>query len=112
MRTRKKELEAIADVLEQEHHDVVYLAEIIWKMIDDMRRDRDLYVVGVNYKGVGQFLFGPYESDTMATKDFEGRGNIRSIGQGDTAKVFKLLVPTKIFEPGEEQVQGDLFDIR
>ena len=57
MRTRKKELEAIADVLEQEHHDVVYLAEIIWKMIDEMRRERELYVVGVNYQGVGQFLF-------------------------------------------------------
>lgn len=111
MRTRKKELEAIADVLEQEHHDVVYLAEIIWKMVDEMRRDRDLYVVGMNYKGVGQFLFGPYESDTMATKDFEGRGNLRALKQGDTAKVFKLLAPTKVFSDDDE-IQGDLFDTR
>jgi hypothetical protein len=111
MRTRKKELEAIADVLEQEHHDVVYLAEIIWKMIDEMRRERELYVVGVNYHGVGQFLFGPYESETMATKDYEGRGNIRALKQGDTARVFKVFAPTKLFADTDE-VQGDLFDMR
>jgi hypothetical protein len=111
MRTRKKEIEAIADVLEQEHHDVVYLAEIIWKMIDDMRRNREMYAVGVNYQGVGQFLFGAYESETMATKDYEGRGNIRALKQGDTARVFKLLAPTNVFTDSDE-VQGDLFDIR
>ena len=110
MRTRKKELDAIADVLEKEHHDVVYLAEIIWKMLDDMRRDRDVYVVGVNYQGVGQFLFGPYESEAMATKDFEGRGNIQALKQGDVAKVFKVLAPTKIFN--DTPIQGDLFDTR
>ena len=110
MRTRKKELDAIADVLEKEHHDVVYLAEIIWKMLDDMRRDRDVYVVGVNYQGVGQFLFGPYESEAMATKDFEGRGNIQALKSGDVAKVFKVLAPTKIFN--DTPIQGDLFDTR
>jgi hypothetical protein len=110
VRTRKKELDAIADVLEQEHHDVVYLAEIIWKMLDDMRRDRDVYVVGVNYQGVGQFLFGPYESEAMATKDFEGRGNIQALKSGDVAKVFKVLAPTKIFN--DTPIQGDLFDTR
>ena len=110
MRTRKKELDAIADVLEQEHHDVVYLAEIIWKMLDDMRRERDVYVVGVNYQGVGQFLFGPYESEAMATKDFEGRGNIQALKSGDVAKVFKVLAPTKIFN--DTPIQGDLFDTR
>ena len=111
MRTRKKELEAIADVLEQEHHDVVYLAEIVWKMIDDMRRDRELYAVGVNYQGVGQFLFGPYESVAMAAKDYEGRGNIRALKAGDVARVFKVLAPTKVFTDGDD-IQGDLFDIR
>lgn len=110
MRTRKKELEAIADVLEQEHHDVVYLAEIVWKMIDDMRRDRELYVVGVNYQGVGQFLFGAYESQAMATKDFEGRGNIQALKSGDVARVFKVLAPSKIFD--DTPIQGDLFDTR
>jgi len=110
MRTRKKELEAIADVLEQEHHDVVYLAEIVWKIIDDMRRDRELYVVGVNYQGVGQFLFGPYESQAMATKDYEGRGNIQALKSGDVARVFKVLAPSKIFD--DTPIQGDLFDTR
>lgn len=111
MRTRKKELSTIADILEKEHHDVEYLAEILWKMIDDMRRDREVYVVGVNYQGVGQYLFGGYESETMAIKDYEGRGNIRALKTGDTAKVFKLLAPTKIFDETQEY-QGDLFDIR
>lgn len=111
MRTRKKEISAIADVLEKEHHDVEYLAEIIWKMIDDMRREREVYVVGVNYQGVGQFLFGCYESEAMAIKDYEGKGNIRALKAGDTARVFKLLAPTKIFNDTQEY-QGDLFDIR
>lgn len=111
MRTRKKEISAIADVLEKEHHDVEYLAEIIWKMIDELRRDREVYVVGVNYQGVGQFLFGGYESEAMARKDFSGNGNIRALKSGDTARVFKLLAPTKIFDDAQE-IQGDLFDIR
>ena len=47
----------------------------------------------------------------MATKDYEGRGNIRALKTGDTARVFKLLAPTKVFADSDE-VQGDLFDIR
>lgn len=111
MRTRKKELEAIADVLEKEHHDVLYLAEILWKIIDDYRRDREVYVVGVDYQGVGQHLFGTYESQAQAMKDYEGRGNIRALKSGDTAKVFKVLAPTKIFDE-DIKYQGELFDIR
>ena len=111
MRTRKKEIEAIVNVLSQEHNDVYELADTVWKMIDDYRRERDIYVVGVNYNGVGQFLFGTYESETTAQKDADGRGNIKALSPGDTYKIFRVLAPTKLFDD-TQHVQGDLFDIR
>lgn len=110
MRTRKKELDAISDALSRPAESVDDLAKDVWDLIDSYRRERDVYVVGVNYQGVGQFLFGPYESENMATKDFEGRGNIQALKAGDVAKVFKVLAPTKIFD--DTPIQGDLFDTR
>lgn len=110
MRTRKKEMDMIADMLSRPAESVDDLAKDIWDYIDNSRRERDVYVVGVNYEGVGQFLFGPYESETMATKDIEGRGNIKALKQGDIGKVFKVLAPTRIFD--DTPVQGDLFDTR
>lgn len=110
MRTRKKELDAISDALSRPAESVDELAKDVWDLIDSYRRDRDVYVVGVNYQGVGQFLFGPYESEAMATKDFEGRGNIKALKSGDVAKVFKVLAPTKLFD--DTPIQGDLFDAR
>lgn len=110
MRTRKKELDAISDALSRPAESVDDLAKDVWDMIDSNRRERDVYVVGVNYQGVGQFLFGPYESEAMATKDFEGRGNIHALRDGDIAKVFKVLAPSKIFN--DTPIQGDLFDTR
>jgi hypothetical protein len=46
----------------------------------------------------------------MATKDFEGRGNIQALKSGDVARVFKVLAPSKIFD--DTPIQGDLFDTR
>lgn len=109
MRQRKKEMDALIKLLEQPAESVDDLAEDVWKLIDDSRRERDVYVLGINYNGVGQFLFGPYESEAMARKDIEGRGNVRGLGTGDTGKVFKVLVPTDIF-PKDEQI--DMFDLR
>lgn len=110
MRTRKKELDAIADMLSREAESVDDLAKDIWDFVDKSRRERDVYVVGVNYEGVGQFLFGPYESENMALKDMEGRGNIQGLRKGDIGKVFKVLAPTRIFS--DTPIQGDLFDSR
>jgi hypothetical protein len=110
MRTRKKELDAICDALSRPAESVDDLAKDVWDLIDSYRRDRDVYVVGVNYQGVGQFLFGPYESHAMATKDYEGRGNIQALKSGDVARVFKVLAPTKTFS--DTPIQGDLFDTR
>lgn len=103
-------MDAIVRLLEQEHEDVEELAESIWKLVDDARRDRDIWVVGVNYDGVGQFLFGTYESEATARKDIEGRGNIKGLRKGDIGKVFKVLTPTKIFD--DEPTQGELFDLK
>ena len=110
MKTRKKELDAICDALSRPAESVDDLAKDVWELIDSYRRDRDVYVVGVNYQGVGQFLFGPYESQAMAVKDYEGRGNIQPLKSGDVARVFKVLAPTKTFS--DTPIQGDLFDSR
>jgi hypothetical protein len=110
VRTRKKELDAISDALSRPAESVDDLAKDVWDLIDSYRRERDVYVVGVNYQGVGQFLFGPYESEAMANKDFEGRGNIQALKSGDVAKVFKVQAPSKIFS--DTPIQGDLFDTR
>jgi hypothetical protein len=109
MRQRKKEMDALIKLLEQPAESVDDLAEDVWKLIDNARRERDVYVLGMNYNGVGQFLFGPYESEAMARKDIEGRGNVRGLGTGDTGKIFKVLVPTDNF-PKDEQI--DMFDLR
>ena len=109
MRQRKKEMDALIKLLEQPAESIDDLADDVWKLIDNARRERDVYVIGVNYNGVGQFLFGTYESKAMAQKDIEGRGNIRGVGTGDKGKVFKVLVPTDVF-PKEEQI--DMFDLR
>lgn len=95
-------------MLEQEHHDVYELADNVWKLIDDLRRDRDLFVVGVNYVGVGQFLYGTYDSKSMAEKDLSGNGNIRALRTGDTGRVFQVNSPSKMldYEPLE------LFDLK
>lgn len=97
MRTRKKELERIADMLSQPAESVEQLAEDVWKMIDNMRKERDVFVVGVMYNGVGQFLFGPYESQANAVKDIEGRGSLKGLRPGDTGRVFKVLEPQIMF---------------
>lgn len=107
MRQRKKEIEQLEKLLEQPADSVEELASDIWELVDNLRRGREVYVVGVNYVGVGQFLFGPYESDTLAAKDIEGRGNIRALRAGDYGKVFKVLAPTSIF-PDNTQETLDL----
>ncbi len=99
MRTRKKELDAIAKLLEQEHEDVEDLAESIWKLVDEQRRGRELWVVAVRMDGMN-FLYGAYESEATARKDVES-GRIKSVGTKDLYMIMKLLSPNKIFESTE-----------
>lgn len=107
MRQRKKELDGIVSVLEREHEDVYDLAETIWKMVDEYRRDRELWVVAARHLGIN-FLYGPYESEATAKKDVE-RGSIQAIDKDDRYMILKLLSPSKIFE---DIGQGTLFDVR
>lgn len=104
MRERKKEMDKLVDLLSQPAESVDELASDVWELIDTLRRGRECYVVGVQYNGVGQFLFGPYESETVARKDFEGRGNIRGLASGDFGKVFRVLAPTNIFPEPQQQL--------
>lgn len=103
MRTRKKELDKIVKLLEQEHEDVHELAEQVWKLVDELRREREVFVVGVNYQGVGQFLYGMYESKAVAEKDCSGKGNLKALADGDTYRIFNVLKP---------EIQSELFDSR
>ena len=111
MRTRRKEIERIADMLSEQHSDVEDLAEQVWRMIDQMRREREVYVVGVNYAGVGQFLFGPYDSRNAAETDLSGRGAVRSLSEQDTFRIFRGLSYSELAKQiGDEQ--QELFDLR
>lgn len=107
MRQRKKEIDSLTSVLESEHHDVDALASDIWKLIDNARRDRDVWVVAVRMDNLN-FLYGPYESEATAKKDVE-LGSIQSVGSTkDKYMILKLLSPSKIFE----STNPTLFDIR
>lgn len=107
MRTRKKELDAIIKVLETEHEDVEELAETIWKLIDEQRRSRDLWIVAVKMDEMN-FLYGAYESEATAKKDVEA-GNIKAVGLNNQYKLFKMLSPSEIFKDYEP---ATLFDVR
>lgn len=107
MRQRKKEIDSLISVLESEHDDVDALASDIWKLVDNARRDREVWVVAVRMDNLN-FLYGPYESETLAKKDVE-LGAIKSVGSTkDRYMILKILSPSKIFE----STNPTLFDIR
>lgn len=108
MRQRKKEMDAIAEILESEHHDVDELATEIWKLVDGFRREREMWVVAARHAGGVNFLYGPYESENTARKDITA-GSIRFIDKDDKFMLMKLLSPSTIFVDIEPQT---LFDIR
>jgi hypothetical protein len=107
LRTRKKELDAIVKLLEQEHEDIEDLAEAVWKEIDEQRRGRDLWVVAVKMDEMN-FLYGAYESEATAKKDVEA-GNIKAVGLNNRYMLMKMLSPSEIFKDYEP---ATLFDVR
>lgn len=111
MRMRKKEMDTLLDLLSKDYSDVEDLADDVWKAIDQARRERDLFVVGVNFAGVGQFLFGPYDTLAAAESDLSGKGSVRGIGPDDTARIFKVLSPS-VYKARVGDEQGALFDTR
>ena len=97
MRTRKKEIDAMVEVLSVGHADVDTLASDLWKLVDNFRRDREVYAVAVRMAGGLNLLFGPYESTTLAQRDVDV-GTIKGIDSGDRYQILKLISPSKIFE--------------
>jgi len=105
MLSHKKEIDQMVAVLEQEHEDVVALAKELWKLIDKARREREAYVVGVQYEGVGQFVFGMYDSMAQIEKDLSEKGNLKGLSHKDKYKIFKVMSsaiwkdnPTELFD--------------
>jgi hypothetical protein len=107
MRQRKKEMEALLDVLSQAHESVDDLADEVWKLIDTFRRDRELYIVATRVAGGLNLLYGPYESKNLAQKDVDV-GAIKGVDKGDRYMLMKLLSPSKIWESSTPT----LFDVR
>lgn len=90
MRTRKKELEVIVSLLEQDHDDVESLADEVWKAIDNFRREREAWVIGVDHDGM-QLIYGVYDSEAVANSDLSAKGNLRGITDHDRYRIFKVV---------------------
>lgn len=91
MRTRKKEIDQIVSLLENPADDVETLAEDVWKLVDNLRRERELWVIGADHHRLGQFIYGVYESLTTAEKDMTEFGNMASYTDQDRFRIFKVL---------------------
>lgn len=98
MRSRKKEVELLVSVLEQAHDSVEDLAEAVWKLIDQQRRDREAWVVAVNHGHPLVLAYGMYDTLNSATKDLD---KFRSTTGNERAYVLKLLSSSALFG-GEE----------
>lgn len=91
MRTRKAEIEQIVSLLEQPHEDVESLAEEVWKLVDNLRREREVWVIGADHHRMGQFIYGVYESQATAEKDLTKFGNVASYSPTeDRFRLFKV----------------------
>ena len=95
MRTRKKEIEQIVALLESPADDVESLAEDVWKLIDTLRRERELWVIGADHHRMGQFIYGVYESEATAQKDMTEFGNMASYTDQDRYRIFRVLSPSQ-----------------
>lgn len=95
MRSRKKELESLIELLEKEHDSVEDLAESVWKLIDTQRRDRDGWVIVVNHGHPLYLVYGVFDTENAALKE---REKFRSITGNEKAFVFRLAAAHKVFD--------------
>lgn len=94
MRSRRKELEALVDLLGQEHESVEVLAEQVWQLVDRQRSNRDVFLVAVNH-GQGLVLtYGLYVTEAAARKD---AAKYRSMTGNEKAFVLRLVDPAAMF---------------
>jgi hypothetical protein len=94
VRSRKKEVELLIEVLEQAHDSVEDLAESVWKLLDSQRRGREAWVVAVNHGYPLVLTYGMYETMNAALKDLE---KYRSTTGNEKAYVLKLLSSSAMF---------------
>lgn len=94
MRSRKKEIESVVGLLTQAHPDVYALAEIVWKEIDQQRRQRDGWVIIVDHGSNVILTYGMYDTEAAALKDLQ---KFRSTTGNERARVTKLISASEIF---------------
>lgn len=94
MRSRKKEVELLVEVLELAHDSVEDLAEAVWKLLDQQRREREAWVVAVNHGHPLVLAYGIYDTVNAASKDLD---KYRSSTGNEKAFVLKLLSPSAMF---------------
>jgi hypothetical protein len=95
MRSRKKEMESIVALLEQEHDSVEDLADAVWKTIDIQRRERDGWVIFVYHGHPLYMVYGVFDTENAALKELE---KIKSTTGNEKAFVFRLVAAHKVFE--------------
>lgn len=91
MRTRKKEITQLVELLEQPHDSVEELAETIWKQIDEYRAVREAWIIGVHHGQGITLMYGLYDTENSAMKDLK---NFRSTTGQERVGLFKILHPS------------------
>ena len=91
LRTRKKEIAKLVELLEQPHDSVEELAETIWKQIDEYRAVREAWIIGVNHGAGIVLMYGLYDTENSALKDLK---HFRSTTGGERVGLFKVLHPS------------------
>lgn len=94
MRSKKKEILKLIELLEQPHDSVEDLANTIWKTIDQLRQEHEAYVVAVKHENPLLLVYGIYDTENSAKKDLE---RYRSTTGGERCAILRLCSPTKMF---------------
>lgn len=68
MRPRVAEIRAVTALLDQEWQDVEELSRAVIETVYEAVSQRDMWVVIASDNRLGTFAFGPYETQTKATK--------------------------------------------
>jgi hypothetical protein len=95
VRSRKKEIESVVALLDQEHESVEDLAEAVWKLVDVQRRERDGWVIFVNHGHPLYMVYGVFDTENAALKEL---GKMKSTTGNEKVFVFRLAHASKVFD--------------
>lgn len=98
MRSRKKEMEELVQLLDSDHDDVESLAEQVWKLLDAHRKVREAWVIVVNHGHPLYLSYGLYDTAVAAQKDLH---KYRSTTGNEKAYIVKVIEPSHIFDKDE-----------